>query len=107
MRISYKINLKITLLFSVSGSATSCSLGIIASFYSVVGVGVVYARDQEDSFNTFIAAATTGALYKSTAGLKASGIGAAVGLGLAALYTVATAADEHQNLWGKFKYNRL
>ncbi|XP_077284398.1 translocase of inner mitochondrial membrane 23 [Arctopsyche grandis] len=86
------------------GSATGCTLGIIASFYSVVGVGVSYARDKEDSFNTFLAAGTTGALYKCTSGLRATAIGAGFGLGLAAVYTLFNSStDDEQNVWGKFK----
>lgn len=102
----YCIKILIFIVFFFVGSATSCTLGIIASFYSVVGVGVSYARDKEDSFNTFLAAATTGALYKSTAGLRAAGLGAAVGLAFAGVYTIATSADD-QKIWGKFKHMQL
>lgn len=88
----------------ISGTTTGCTLGIIASFYSCIALGVTWIRDKEDTGNTFIAAATTGAIYKSTAGLRSIGLGAAVGLTLAGVYTLVT---DNDNIWSKAKYNRL
>lgn len=88
----------------VSGTTTGCTLGIIASFYSCIALGVTWLRDKEDTTNTFIAAATTGVIYKSTAGLRSIGLGAAVGLTLAGVYTLVT---DNDNIWSKAKYNRL
>lgn len=87
-----------------AGTTTGCTLGIIASFYSCIALGVTWLRDKEDTGNTFIAAATTGAIYKSTSGIKSMGLGAVVGLTLAGVYTLVT---DNDNIWGKFKYNRL
>ncbi|CAH2057126.1 unnamed protein product, partial [Iphiclides podalirius] len=86
------------------GTTTGCTLGIIASFYSCIALGVTWLRDKEDTANTFIAAATTGVIYKSTAGLRSIGLGAAVGLTLAGVYTLVT---DNDNIWSKAKYNRL
>ncbi|XP_072948341.1 mitochondrial import inner membrane translocase subunit Tim23 [Epargyreus clarus] len=86
------------------GTTTGCTLGIIASFYTCIALGVTWVRDQEDTANTFIAAATTGLIYKSTAGLRSMGLGAATGLILAGVYTLAT---DNDNIWSKTRYNRL
>ncbi|XP_013191771.1 mitochondrial import inner membrane translocase subunit Tim23 [Amyelois transitella] len=86
------------------GTTTGCTLGIIASFYSCIALGVTWIRDKEDTANTFIAAATTGMIYKSTAGLRSMGLGAAVGLTLAGVYTLVT---DNDNIWSKARYNRL
>ncbi|XP_011566129.1 mitochondrial import inner membrane translocase subunit Tim23 [Plutella xylostella] len=86
------------------GTSTGCTLGIIASFYSCIALGVTWVRDKEDTTNTFLAAATTGLIYKSTAGLKSMGLGAAVGLTLAGVYTLVT---DNDNIWSKAQYNRL
>lgn len=86
------------------GTTTGCTLGIIASFYSCIALGVTWMRDKEDTANTFIAAATTGMIYKSTSGLRSVGLGAAVGLTLAGVYTLVT---DNDNIWSKAKYNRL
>ncbi|CAH0403125.1 unnamed protein product [Chilo suppressalis] len=86
------------------GTTTGCTLGIIASFYSCIALGVTWLRDKEDTSNTFIAAATTGVIYKSTAGLRSMGLGAAVGLTLAGVYTLVT---DNDNIWSKARYNRM
>ncbi|XP_053618200.1 mitochondrial import inner membrane translocase subunit Tim23 [Plodia interpunctella] len=86
------------------GTTTGCTLGIIASFYSCIALGVTWVRDKEDTANTFIAAATTGIIYKSTAGLRSMGLGAAVGLTLAGVYTLVT---DNDNIWSKARYTRL
>ncbi|CAB3249645.1 unnamed protein product [Arctia plantaginis] len=86
------------------GTNTGCTLGIIASFYSCIALGVTWLRDKEDTGNTFIAAATTGIIYKSTAGLRSMALGGAVGLTLAGVYTLIT---DNDNIWSKAKYNRL
>lgn len=86
------------------GTTTGCTLGILASFYSSIALGVTWLRDQEDSTNTFIAATATGVLYKSTAGLRSMGLGAAAGLTLAGLYTLIT---DNDNIWSKARYIRM
>ncbi|XP_045505132.1 mitochondrial import inner membrane translocase subunit Tim23 [Colias croceus] len=86
------------------GTTTGCTLGILASFYSTMALGVTWIRDQEDTANTFIAATATGVLYKSTAGLRSMGLGAAAGLTLAGLYTLLT---DNDNIWSKARYIRM
>ncbi|CAH2237686.1 mitochondrial import inner membrane translocase subunit Tim23 [Pararge aegeria] len=86
------------------GTTTGCTLGIIASFYSTLALGVTWVRDKEDTANTFIAAAATGVLYKSTAGLRSMGLGAAAGLTLAGIYTLVT---DNDNIWSKARYIRM
>lgn len=88
----------------IPGTNTGCTLGIIASFYSCIALGVTWLRDKEDTANTFIAATTTGIIYKSTSGLRSMGLGAAVGLTLAGVYTLIT---DNDNIWSKARYNRL
>lgn len=88
----------------VSGTTTGCTLGILASFYSSIALGVTWMRDQEDTANTFIAATATGVLYKSTAGLRSMGLGAAAGLTLAGLYTLLT---DNDNIWSKARYMKM
>ncbi|VVC93440.1 mitochondrial import inner membrane translocase subunit Tim23 [Leptidea sinapis] len=86
------------------GTTTGCTLGILASFYSTIALGVTWIRDQEDTSNTFIAATATGVLYKSTSGLRSMGLGAAAGLTLAGLYTLLT---DNDNIWSKARYIRM
>lgn len=86
------------------GTRTGCTLGIIASFYSCIALGVTWLRDKEDTSNTFIAAATTGMIYNSTAGLRSTALGAAAGLTLAGIYTLVT---DNDNIWSKARYNRF
>lgn len=86
------------------GTNTGTTLGIIASFYSCIALGVTWMRDKEDTANTFIAAATTGLIYKSTSGIRSMGLGAVAGLTLAGVYTLIT---DNDNIWSKAKYNRL
>ncbi|CAF4859521.1 mitochondrial import inner membrane translocase subunit Tim23 [Pieris rapae] len=86
------------------GTTTGCTLGILASFYSSIALGVTWIRDQEDTANTFIAATATGVLYKSTAGLRSMGLGAAAGLTLAGLYTLLT---DNDNIWSKARYMKM
>lgn len=87
-----------------TGTTTGCTLGIIASFYSTLALGVTWLRDKEDTANTFIAAAATGVLYKSTSGLRSMGLGAAAGLTLAGIYTLVT---DNDNIWSKARYIRM
>lgn len=86
------------------GTTTGCTLGILASMYSTMALGITWLRDKEDTTNTFIAATATGLLYKSTAGLRSMGLGAAAGLTLAGLYTLVT---DNDNIWSKARYIRM
>eukprot|EP01135_Chromosphaera_perkinsii_P002088 Nk52_evm22s217 gene=Nk52_evmTU22s217 len=62
------------------------SMGSLAVMYSFIDGVVVKARGEDDMFNTIGSAALTGALYKSTAGLRAVGVGGAFGGILATAY---------------------
>ncbi|XP_003738169.1 mitochondrial import inner membrane translocase subunit Tim23 [Galendromus occidentalis] len=73
-----------------SGSSIANKLGSISVMYSAFGVLFSYLREKDDDINTVVSGALTGLLYKSTAGLKQSGIGGAVGLGIAAAYAAVT-----------------
>uniref|UniRef100_A0A1B6MM68 Mitochondrial import inner membrane translocase subunit TIM23 n=2 Tax=Graphocephala atropunctata TaxID=36148 RepID=A0A1B6MM68_9HEMI len=75
------------------GAARANTLGSIAVMYSGFGVILAWLRGTEDELNTVAAATTTGMLFRSTAGLRASAIGGAVGLGLASLYCLWTSKD--------------
>ncbi|XP_046668182.1 mitochondrial import inner membrane translocase subunit Tim23 [Homalodisca vitripennis] len=75
------------------GAARANTLGSIAVMYSGFGVILAWLRGTEDELNTVAAATTTGMLFRSTAGLRASAIGGAVGLGLASLYCLWTSRD--------------
>ncbi|XP_017786307.1 PREDICTED: mitochondrial import inner membrane translocase subunit Tim23 isoform X2 [Nicrophorus vespilloides] len=70
------------------GSSNANTLGSIAVIYSAFGVILSWARGTDDDVNTIVAATATGALYKSTAGLRKCGVGAAAGLGLSCLYAL-------------------
>ena len=47
------------------GSATANSFGTLGVFYSALGVGLSFVRNDDD-LNTIIAATLTGHLYKAT-----------------------------------------
>lgn len=89
---------------SFTGTTTGCTLGILASMYSTMALGITWLRDKEDTTNTFLAATATGLLYKSTAGLRSMGLGAAAGITLAGLYTLVT---DNDNIWSKASYIRM
>lgn len=81
------------------GARSANTLGVVAVMYSGFGVGLAWARDEEDEINTFAAATATGMLYKSTAGLKKCFRGGAVGFGLAAIYCAYTSKDKLSSLF--------
>ncbi|WKX92054.1 hypothetical protein Q1695_010244 [Nippostrongylus brasiliensis] len=64
--------------------------------YSALEIGLRSVR-AEDELNGLGAGALTGAIYRSPHGLRASGIGALVGLGLAAAWTIAN-PDSRQRI---------
>jgi len=76
------------------GSSTANTLGSIAVIYSAFGVLLSWARGTDDDLNTVIAATATGALYKSTAGLKRCAMGGAVGLGLSSMIALWNARQK-------------
>ncbi|KAF5280982.1 hypothetical protein FQA39_LY05187 [Lamprigera yunnana] len=76
------------------GSATANTLGSIAVIYSAFGVILSWVRGTDDDLNTVAAATATGCLYKSTAGLRKCGMGAAIGLGLSSLFALWNSRDK-------------
>ncbi|KAL1502047.1 hypothetical protein ABEB36_007250 [Hypothenemus hampei] len=80
------------------GSATANTFGSVAVIYSAFGVFLSWARGTDDDLNTITAATATGLLYKSTAGLRKSGMGGAIGLGVSVLYTLWNNKDRLTNL---------
>ncbi|XP_026469576.1 mitochondrial import inner membrane translocase subunit Tim23-like [Ctenocephalides felis] len=74
------------------GSATANTLGTVAVMYSGFGVLFCWIRGEDDDINTLAAAASTGAFYKCTAGLRKCALGGLVGFGLAGFYCMWKAA---------------
>ncbi|XP_046858417.1 mitochondrial import inner membrane translocase subunit tim23-like [Xenia sp. Carnegie-2017] len=78
------------------GPFVANSLGVLALMYSTLDYGIGKLRDKEDEYNSIAAAISTGLIFKSTAGIRAMGIAAAVGGSLATVY----------NLSEKFTYGK-
>ena len=57
---------------------------ILSSFYCLISL----AYENDDELKSCLSGAVTGALYKSTAGVKKTAAGAAIGLGIAATWYV-------------------
>eukprot|EP00112_Aurelia_sp_Birch-Aquarium-sp1_P024723 Seg795.6 transcript_id=Seg795.6/GoldUCD/mRNA.D3Y31 product="Mitochondrial import inner membrane translocase subunit Tim23" protein_id=Seg795.6/GoldUCD/D3Y31 len=64
------------------------SLGVVALMYCSLNTGIEKVRGTEDMYNSVAAAVTTGALFKSTGGIRAIGFASAIGGSIAALYIV-------------------
>uniref|UniRef100_A0A1B6E9L1 Mitochondrial import inner membrane translocase subunit TIM23 n=1 Tax=Clastoptera arizonana TaxID=38151 RepID=A0A1B6E9L1_9HEMI len=79
------------------GAASANALGVVAVMYSGFGVLLAWARETEDDLNTLTAATATGLLYRCQGGLRAAGIGGAVGLGIASLYCLWNSRDRLQS----------
>lgn len=62
------------------------SLGVVALMYCSVNTAMEKARGTEDMYNSVAAAVTTGALFKSTAGVRAVAFAGSLGGSLAVLY---------------------
>ena len=77
-----------------SGGTVSNSLGAIAVIYSSIYVLGSFIREEDDELKSVATGALTGALYKSSAGLKKCGMGGAFGMGLAALWAFFLKKDE-------------
>jgi len=82
------------------GASSAQTLGVVALMYSLFGVLLSKTRGAEDEINTLIAGTATGLLYKSSAGLKKCVRGGAVGLSLAAVYTLFTSRDRLKQMVG-------
>jgi len=68
------------------GAASANTLGVVAVMYSGFGVLLSYARGEDDEWNTLGAGTATGALFKSSAGLRKCMLGGAAGCALAGIY---------------------
>ncbi|CAB3408787.1 unnamed protein product [Caenorhabditis bovis] len=82
------------------GSGYAQPAGAVVFMYSALEIGLRSVR-AEDELNSFGAGAMTGAIYRSPHGLRASGIGALVGLGIATAWTLAN-PDSRQRLTDMF-----
>lgn len=69
------------------GSATASTFGTIAVLYSVFGVMLSWARE-DDEINTIAAGTLTGFMYKSTAGLRKCAVGGGVGLAISSMWVL-------------------
>ncbi|VDO41925.1 hypothetical protein V3C99_005674 [Haemonchus contortus] len=78
------------------GSGYAQPAGAVVFMYSALEIALRSVR-AEDELNGLGAGALTGAIYRSPHGLRASGIGALVGLALAAAWTIAN-PDSRQRI---------
>ncbi|KAK6031254.1 hypothetical protein OSTOST_02592 [Ostertagia ostertagi] len=78
------------------GSGYAQPAGAVVFMYSALEIALRSVR-AEDELNSLGAGALTGAIYRSPHGLRASGIGALVGLALAAAWTIAN-PDSRQRI---------
>jgi len=62
------------------------SLGVVALMYCSVNTAIEKARGTEDMYNSIAAAVTTGAVFKSTGGVRAIGLASVLGGSMAVLY---------------------
>jgi len=81
------------------GAVSANALGVVALMYSSFGVILSLVRGTDDELNTLTAATLTGALYKSSAGLRKFAIGGAAGFSLAAVYVMWTSRDRLQSMF--------
>ncbi|VDM61655.1 unnamed protein product [Angiostrongylus costaricensis] len=78
------------------GSGYAQPAGAVVFMYSALEIALRSVR-AEDELNCLGAGALTGAIYRSPYGLRASGIGAFVGIALAAAWTIAN-PDSRQRI---------
>ena len=77
-----------------SGGVVAKSLGAIAVMYSSIHALASIQFDEDTEAKSMFAGTLTGALFKSTAGIKKCAAGGAFGFGLAALWAVFLKKDE-------------
>jgi len=77
-----------------SGSSVSNSLGSIAVIYSSLYCLISLGYEEDDEMKSMFTGAVSGALFKSSAGLKKCATGGAVGLGLATLWAFGLKKQE-------------
>ncbi|OQV23572.1 putative Mitochondrial import inner membrane translocase subunit Tim23 [Hypsibius exemplaris] len=78
---------------SKRGATYANGLGVLAVMYSGFGVILSKLRGVDDELNTLAAGAATGALFKSTSGLRKCAMGGGTGLAVAAAYCLVTSGD--------------
>lgn len=72
--------------------------------YSTFGVILSKLRGVDDELNTLAAGTATGLLYKSTSGLRASGLGGVAGLAISAAYCLLTSGERVKQMMGTSSY---
>lgn len=77
-----------------SGGTVSNALGSLAVIYSSIYVLISQFREEDDELKSCLSGAATGALYKSSAGLRKCALGGAFGLGVAALWSFMVKKDK-------------
>jgi len=77
-----------------SGGSASNSLGSLAVIYSSFYALASFVREEDDEWKSVMTGGLTGALYKSSAGVRKCGMGGAFGLGLAAFWAFVVQRDE-------------
>ena len=70
------------------------SLGAVALMYSTLYCLMSVQFEEYDEAMHLTSGAVTGALFKSSGGLKKAGMGGAIGLGLAALWSFGFSKNE-------------
>jgi len=78
------------------GSGFAQPAGAIVFLYSVTEIGLRNLR-ADDEINSFVAGTLTGLLYRAPHGLRAMGLGGAVGLAVSTLWIMAN-SDKRQRL---------
>lgn len=76
-----------------SGGSVSNALGTIAVIYSSLYAILSLAHEDDDELKSVVSGSLTGALYKSTSGIKKCGMGVAFGFGLASLWAFGLKKD--------------
>jgi len=76
------------------GGTVSNALGSLAVIYSSFYVLISQFREEDDELKSCLSGAATGALYKSSAGIRKCALGGAFGLGVAALWSFMLKKDQ-------------
>eukprot|EP00095_Tigriopus_kingsejongensis_P010188 maker-scaffold105_size367834-snap-gene-2.34 protein:Tk10188 transcript:maker-scaffold105_size367834-snap-gene-2.34-mRNA-1 annotation:"mitochondrial import inner membrane translocase subunit tim23" len=77
-----------------SAGSVSNSLGSVAVIYSSIYCLLSLQREDDDELKSIVTGGLTGALYKSSAGLRKCGMAGAFGMGLAAIWALVLKKDE-------------
>lgn len=66
------------------------SAGVVAMTYNIINSTLGYARGKHDAANSILAGALSGAVFKSTRGLRPMAISSGITAGIAGLWTVSS-----------------